>query len=692
MNPTSEQQDIVNDVLNNKHVSVTALPGSGKSSVAYEIVRQCKNDKSIIMIMFNRSLCDETNHALSSIDIGGREVKAFTFHGLIGSILGETCLDDRNMSILLPKLRNVSVDTDWSMGDFTILIIDEVQDMRPGFFELVRILIENVCQNRQKLRIVLLGDPKQLLYDFYNYNRADSRFLTLGHYLLANTNRFGWSTRRLSQSFRSTPAVAAFLNAIVPDQQMIPRDCVVYEPVDLYILDIYKDPRKYILSILSPYEPDDVMILCASLNERSPAKSIVKVLSDHNIPVYVHRSGSLMDTNTSTMVSLTKGKVEVKTFHASKGLQRKLVIVINNSPMFSSIQNSTFVGMSRSITKLVIFHDMHNTSWDELETLSTKLNNDKRTLRIHITPSTHVPYSCANSQKQLEKLKQTTTMFKTESMFSYIDPSILVRLERFLCHQKLHDTFTSSDQYSSLFDIHCKDGMYRNMTRIVSMSLRIAILYHYTHNLPTSVHTLKRKSVPCTLLYNRGMELMTNGLFYLDDPWALENTILKFQSFAMFALALDADIGFQEQILQVSDFSFIMKPEVINRFIRAVNVLEEYIPYSEKGCRIEHTYRKGIMGTPYKITHCPTIHDKKCVFMMIHTPSTTVDMILSTTVSMACLSIFNGIIANIHTGEIILVRSKAEEQTFLLHECIRACTLVQDDLDDNMFIDTYRIN
>ena len=690
MNPTSEQQDIVDDVSQNRHVSVTALPGSGKSSVAYEIVRQCVQDRSIIMIMFNRSLCDETNRVLSDMDIQDRKVKAFTFHGLVGSILGETCLDDRNMSMLLPKLQNKSIGTEWSMNDFTILIIDEVQDMRPGFFELVRILIENICQNRHMLRVVLLGDPNQLLYDFYNYNRADSRFLTLGHFILAKTNDFKWSNRKLSQSFRSTPAVTAFLNALVPTQHMIPRECSDYEPVDLYVLDIYKDPKKYILSIIEPYQPDDVMILCASLNERSPAKSIVRVLSEYNIPVYVHRSGSLMDTNTSTMVSLTSGKVEVKTFHASKGLQRKLVIVVNNSPLFSSIQNSTFVSMSRSITKLVIFHDMYNTSWEELDTLSAKLNHNKQLLRIHITPSTHVPHAYASTnQKQVDKHQQTT--FKTDTMFAYIDPSVLIRLERFVHHQKSYDAFDDSDQYSSLFDVMCRDSLYRNMTRVVSMSIRIAVLYHYTRTLPSIVHSLKR-STRGSHLYVRGMEIMSHKLFYIEDPWAIENTMLKFQAFAMFSLALDADMGFPEYLLQVTDFSFIMRNEVINRFMRVIQILNRYIPYSEKECKIDHAYRKTVPGTPYKINHCPTIHNKTCTFTMIHSPSTTIDMLLSNTVGMACLSIFNGIVANIHTGEVFILHSKSEDQLNLLRECVNVCTLVQDNLDDDTFINTYRIN
>lgn len=691
MKITQEQQDIVTDVLQNRHVSVTALPGSGKSSVANEIVKQCTDDDTIVMIMFNRSLCDETNHAIQSMELNTRKVKAYTFHGLVGSLLNDTCLDDRSMSMMLPKINAVS---DWSMQDFTILIVDEVQDMRPTFFELIRVLVRRICQKRHELRIVLLGDPNQLLYDFYNYNKADSRFLTLGQYLLADTNKFEWSSRKLSQSFRSTPAVANFINAISPDQQqMIPRTCESFEPVDLYIVDVYKDPTKYIPTVVQSYLPEEIMILCPSLNERSPAKAIVRTLTNIGIPVYVQRSGSLMDTNTSTTVSLTDGRVDVKTYHAAKGLQRKLVIVINNKPLFSSMQNSTFVSISRSVEKLVIFHDMNCTSWEDLERLSSSLHMNTKMLRIHITPSTHIPYATRSITNEEMNQPKPSKTHNVDTMFSYIDPSILSPLFSFIQQQIVLPNFPSSDKYSSLFDTKCRDGLHRNMTRVVNNAIHMAIMYQYTHQLPVGIHRLQRH-LPNRYshqLYLRGMEFMDMKLHYVADPWAMENTILKLQAFAMFSLAVDSEVGFEEQLTYIENFGFIMQPEVVNRFMRISQTLEKYIPFVEGITKIERPSRRSIHGSDWKINHCPTIHNKQILVNMVHHPATNDETILSTSVSMACLSITNGIIINIHTGAVTYVTSQSETHREFLKECVRACSLIQEDLSDEIFIKTHKL-
>ena len=66
---TEEQQCIIDDVKAGHHVSVTATPGSGKSKVAYELIRQCTDDLSVVALMYNRSLCDATTEQIKLLDI-----------------------------------------------------------------------------------------------------------------------------------------------------------------------------------------------------------------------------------------------------------------------------------------------------------------------------------------------------------------------------------------------------------------------------------------------------------------------------------------------------------------------------------------------------------------------------------------------------------------------------------------------
>jgi superfamily I DNA/RNA helicase len=358
MQLTTEQQGIIDDVKGGQHVSVTALPGSGKSRVAYELIRQCTDDHSVVLIMYNRSLCDATTEHLGRLDIDtARKVKAFTFHGLASSLTGTACHNDRQIVEVLKS----KTQPEWYMDDFTLLIIDEGQDMRPGFMQLVHYMLQSACVNRARLRIVLLGDPRQLLYGFYNHNRADARFLSLGHVLLRPVNKRTWEQRQLTRSFRSTVPVTNFLNVLIPGHRMLSSGNAG-PPVTLDVCNLRTfEPAAKILRIVSRYPPEDVLVLCSTLGPTSPARKLVRTLVRHGSAVHVQRSGPLRDTSPVPLAGHT-GRIRFKTFCASKGLEAKLVIVLNGRSLFQGIENSLYVALSRSMQELVIFQDVGPTS------------------------------------------------------------------------------------------------------------------------------------------------------------------------------------------------------------------------------------------------------------------------------------------------------------------------------------------
>ena len=318
---TPQQQSIIDIVIRGNHVSVIAMPGSGKSRVSYELIGQCTDN--VLLLMYNRGLCDVTTEYIKSKSICvDRKVKAFTFHGVVSSLSGSDCHNDRQISYML---KNMKHEPTWPMSDFTLLIIDEVQDMRPDFIHIVHYLIESVCTSRDKLRIVLLGDPKQLLYDFYNHNRADTRFLTLGDIIFRPTNDRVWEKCTLTKSFRSTIPVTNFINALLPGHNM-QSGGVHGPPVSMIVCDIYSETSAKLLLLTTMFDPEDIMVLCASLNRNSPVRHAVRTLVAHGVPVHVQRSGNIRELVPTTQENTT-GCIRFKTFCSTKGLEAKLVVV-----------------------------------------------------------------------------------------------------------------------------------------------------------------------------------------------------------------------------------------------------------------------------------------------------------------------------------------------------------------------------
>lgn len=256
MQLTAEQQDAVDTVVQHgMHLTLTALPGSGKSAVAHQIVQSC-TDRCVLIVAYNRSLHEATTARL--VPEQHKTVKSFTFHGLASYLTGASCHNDQQLTSALDTLE--AADTIQHAGNLrpcTLLIVDECQDMRPDLFRLVQLFLTKVCAQPAQMRLVLLGDPRQLLYDFYRHDCADVRFLTLGHQLLHTLNARPWAHRQLTRSFRSTHNVTGFLNALIPGHGMRSghHPQTHEHPVELYICNVYTQVATHLLPMVRAYSP-----------------------------------------------------------------------------------------------------------------------------------------------------------------------------------------------------------------------------------------------------------------------------------------------------------------------------------------------------------------------------------------------------------------------------------------------------
>jgi hypothetical protein len=689
---TAEQQQIIDDVKRGQHVSVTALPGSGKSMVAYELIRQCPEDTSVILLVYNRSLCDSTSAHIKNLGLsttvqpGGepRKIKAFTFHGLASALSQQVCHNDRDISRVITEMEKAASPLTWALDDFTLLVIDEAQDMRPDFMRLVHYLIRSGCRKRQKLRVVVLGDPKQLLYGFYKHNRADARFLSLSHVLLAATNERTWEKRQLTCSFRSTTQVATVLNALIPGHAMVPGGVTDGPPVSIVLCNYWnmQETAGKMIRLVSEYLPDDVMVLCNSLNSKSPAKHMVKALVRHGIPVHVQRSGNLRDVVPVPTASTT-GKICFKTFHASKGLEAKLVIVLHSGSVFRPMSNSVYVAITRSVERLVIFQDIKASSAEEVSELYAKVGTHNLTVSSYenVQP-TRIP------PPEPDQLDKKTRVVAVEEVFSYLDPELLGQLETQLQCTRLDNgssIFDDETVYSRLFDVRTsQEGQSINVADLLMSTIFLASQYFRTRKIPVQIQRLATSTDPYVLqLYQQGSQVLQMHIPYIADPWAIEQLDMKLQAFAMFATALDARNTYGEKIMEITRFDFSMANPVVRRVHRVVDQMQKYIP--DMGTRF-HAQRNKQVTPKLVVTSAPTLRSSACLYNLIHRPSTEPEDFLSMALHLCIQGLDYGYLSNIYTGELVMVHlPKADHAKFVLNalDARESCT---EDLDEEMFL------
>jgi AraC-like DNA-binding protein len=537
-----EQLSIVEQ---NCHVKVDACPGSGKSTLIHHVVRK-EPEKTAIVLTYNRSLADSTREKLR--DTG---TLVYTFHGLASSLFQRAITNDFD----LVSLFEGKLEIDWEFSHFELLIIDEAQDLRSIYMHLVKFLIQQ-CDHPEKLRIMVVGDINQLLYDFYGTTSADSRYLL--HF--DKIHRGKWVSKHLSQSFRLTGPIVRFVNHVKPSRV----DCVSHRPfakdppVVIVVCDIYRDSADLVLELVlkNGYMSDDIFILCPSLNNRSPAVKIVQTLVEANIGVNIMRGQK----------AKVGGKVGLMTFCGSKGLEAEFVIVINTRPLQIPVDNTLFVAMTRAKKELVILQHYQQTSVKELDDIrETMVQRDLCILVKKDIDDIRRPY---------ESKKQNTTPL--DSIFTFMDVIDI---------KGLYEHVGSK--------VICKDEDLE-FDHISIRAIVFALEFHSTSQLPY-LFRKHIKQLPCFEQYGETYQKL-KGLtdkasrIILYPREGLDNiahTLAKMKGFAMAALVVECLTSYVDKI----DQSFEIHKSVYGRCLFFLTFFKtDYIKWDISYVK-DYTYR-----------------------------------------------------------------------------------------------------
>lgn len=341
MQPSDEQQEIINQLSLGKNVKVDAVPGSGKTTTIIFIMKHFV--RNILCMTFSRMLKDETDSKKPS---KCRNTTCQTIDGASYYFYGCNKNEIENSQLQRPI-------------NYDIIIIDECQDLGFEHFELIKKIL-NGNQNRN-YRIVILGDVKQNIFSRFQKVISDERFLMYGDRIFMNENE--WVNCNLSTSYRLTQEIANFIDAAVLNLNKEKIITTKNGNKPRYILsdDIISDTMNEINYYLSlGYNYSDIFIISGTVKKYVKINVLKTILSERGILLYCSTDEQKYS------VKLLKDKLVFLTLHGSKGLERKIVILLSFDGGFyecfpdessQKCPNLLYVGMSRAKEHLSLIHD-----------------------------------------------------------------------------------------------------------------------------------------------------------------------------------------------------------------------------------------------------------------------------------------------------------------------------------------------
>jgi ATP:corrinoid adenosyltransferase len=358
---SQHQNNIIQELILNKNVVIDSVAGSGKSTTNFHIASHFVN-KNILLLTYNAKLKLETREKLKKFNINNIEVHSY--HSFCVKYYNNQSFND---SIIRQLLKNKTEPL--KTFNYDLIVLDEAQDMSILYYELVcKIYKDNKNLNTQ---MCIFGDKNQSIFDF---NKADQRFIELAPDIFNFNKSLEWSICNLPVSFRITNKMSLFINkCLLKNDRIISNKESEFKPryiiCDSFGNPIYSRPIqeiKYYLNL--GYKPSDIFVLAASIkSEGSPIRQLENRIKQtmSNILVFVPSNDEeALDEK------LLKDKLIFSTFHQSKGLERKVVIVFGFDNSYfkyykrdanpNICPNELYVATTRGMEHLTVFHNYKN--------------------------------------------------------------------------------------------------------------------------------------------------------------------------------------------------------------------------------------------------------------------------------------------------------------------------------------------
>lgn len=354
---TPLQESAVTAWQKGKNVRVIAVPGAGKSRVLTEACACANVDRLCIILAYNRALKDETDARLTALGMD-EWVMCMTFHGLASKCRGELVHDDVALAEFLDFLKAGGAPAERLRGIGHILI-DEAQDFKASFHELLRHLIEP----SPTMQYMMVGDPRQMLYDYDDEDPASLDYIRAPEVHFASSRE--WTSVTLDETHRMTPEITEFVNRVFGVSMQSARASVA-RPVEVYSIDLWK-AGALLARLLRQEAATECCIIVPSIRNKKVEKVVNYLQKRNNVRLYVHG----VDGQDARV---KRNKLCVSTWHASKGTQKRVCVVLGVSNL--SDANPAFVAFTRAEERLIVVNDEASPYRPLLEGLQSLLRDE----------------------------------------------------------------------------------------------------------------------------------------------------------------------------------------------------------------------------------------------------------------------------------------------------------------------------
>lgn len=351
---SSEQYEILFKIKIGLCLKVIAGAGCAKSTTSILIAAQEKR-KNHLILTYNRELADESTKMIR--DYGLTNIDCKTIHAQVGICASRTCEND------IKLIKQIQI---WRTGgavkrlkQYDIIYIDEAQDLRASLYEALTYILPSSAQ------IVVMGDPKQLLYDYNIEDAATCDYLQHAekYFSMFSGNR-KWSDAKLSQSFRLPPKITRFVNTIWHTNILSSNTSSEDLPVEYWFLNTYGNEfTSRLKPILENNKPEDVIILSQMNMKSSNGKDRPLMLHINSLIEEKTLDGKqkfkfhFKDSSADEKASC-KNKIRVFTYCACKGLTVPIVIVFGFDVFRGNITPINQIGtaIARASRRLIVVH------------------------------------------------------------------------------------------------------------------------------------------------------------------------------------------------------------------------------------------------------------------------------------------------------------------------------------------------
>lgn len=384
--------EIIIHLKNKFNVKINSAPGSGKTTSILSTCSQLESTEKILVLMYNKSLELETKSRVRDDPLlAEKNIDIYTFHSFGFNVFEEKrCITDEGLYAIL----NTNVN---KILEYSLIFIDECQDMTPLLYNFSLKIMG--CIKNDYL-ICLLGDKNQAIYDFKGSNK---NYLIEGEKYFNNNHE--WKNITMNKTYRLTKNIADFVNNASNSNIISLKE--LGQEVRVVSVNYRQNShvKKILKQVLENYSPSDVLIVSPSLRSMS-LKNVCNNL------------GSSMSHFPISFSVPEKDKVFVTTYNSSKGMERKVVLVLDYD--FSYFEffakdaergvctNSLYVALTRASEKLIVVQNSYNDPIFSPKSLNKKKDkNDSPNSSYVKYTRDYISYNLEKSKGILERITVT---------------------------------------------------------------------------------------------------------------------------------------------------------------------------------------------------------------------------------------------------------------------------------------------